>query len=119
MEFLILQAYPSPSFLAAACPTNPGATLIPFSHPLLSHGALSLPAEMGNKRYGPTNCIYVNNLSMQTDEQSLASLFASTVHGFRTVRVIRDHNTFRSKGYAIVTMDSFEDCMNAIKILNG
>jgi RNA recognition motif-containing protein len=49
--------------------------------------------------------IYVGNLSFNTDEPQLEQLFAS--HGsVESVRLIRDHATGRSRGFAFVEMAS-------------
>ena len=49
--------------------------------------------------------IYVGNLSFNTDEAQLEQLF--TTHGpVESVRLIRDHATGRSRGFAFVEMAS-------------
>jgi RNA recognition motif-containing protein len=49
--------------------------------------------------------IYVGNLSFNTDEPQLEQLFAN--HGaVESVRLIRDHATGRSRGFAFVEMAS-------------
>jgi RNA recognition motif-containing protein len=62
--------------------------------------------------------IYVGNLSYDTTEDGLRTLFAE--HGeVESVRVITDRYTGRSKGFAFVEMTSEEAAQEAISALNG
>ena len=61
--------------------------------------------------------IYVGNLSYQTTEGDLTSLFEQ-VGQVDSVNVITDRDTGRSKGFAFVEM-STEDADKAITQLNG
>jgi|SRR6202158_198338 RNA recognition motif-containing protein len=61
--------------------------------------------------------IYVGNLSYQTTEGDLTSLFEQ-VGQVDSVNVITDRDTGRSKGFAFVEMNS-EDADKAITQLNG
>jgi RNA recognition motif-containing protein len=61
--------------------------------------------------------IYVGNLSYQTTEGDLTSLFEQ-VGQVDSVNVITDRDTGRSKGFAFVEMSS-EDADKAITQLNG
>jgi cold-inducible RNA-binding protein len=61
--------------------------------------------------------IYVGNLSYQTTENDLASLFEQ-IGEVESVSVITDRDTGRSKGFAFVEMGS-EDADKAIGDLNG
>ena len=61
--------------------------------------------------------IYVGNLSYQTTEGDLASLFEQ-VGPVDSVNVITDRDTGRSKGFAFVEM-SIEDADRAIGEFNG
>ena len=62
--------------------------------------------------------LYVGNLSYETKEGDLKSLFsdAGTVV---SVALIKDRNTGRSKGFAFVEMSSQSEAEEAIKNLNG
>src|SRR5512133_2951624 len=62
--------------------------------------------------------LYVGNLSYQTTEDELHSLFtqAGTVN---EVALIKDRDTGSSKGFAFVTMGSQEDANKAIELFNG
>jgi len=61
--------------------------------------------------------IYVGNLSYQTTEGDLTSLFEQ-VGQVDSVNVITDRDTGRSKGFAFVEMNN-EDADKAITQLNG
>ena len=61
--------------------------------------------------------IYVGNLSYQTTEGDLATLFEQ-VGQVDSVNIITDRDTGRSKGFAFVEM-SGEDADKAITQLNG
>ncbi len=62
--------------------------------------------------------LYVGNLSYDTTEDELRSLFtqAGTVND---VALIKDRNTGNSKGFAFVTMNSQEEANKAIEQFNG
>jgi cold-inducible RNA-binding protein len=61
--------------------------------------------------------IYVGNLSYQTTETDLTTLFEE-VGQVETVNVIMDRDTGRSKGFAFVEMSN-EDADKAITQFNG
>ena len=61
--------------------------------------------------------IYVGNLSYQTTENDLTTLFEE-VGQVESVNVIMDRDTGRSKGFAFVEMSS-EDADKAITQFNG
>ena len=61
--------------------------------------------------------IYVGNLSYQTTENDLTTLFEE-VGQVETVNVIMDRDTGRSKGFAFVEMSN-EDADKAITQFNG
>ena len=62
--------------------------------------------------------LYVGNLSYETTEDDLRSLFtqAGTVN---EVALIKDRDTGSSKGFAFVTMNSQEEANKAIEQFNG
>jgi RNA recognition motif-containing protein len=60
--------------------------------------------------------LYVGNLSFETTENDLKELFAQT-GSVETVRIITDHDTGRSKGFAFVEMQDGAD--KAIAVING
>ena len=62
--------------------------------------------------------MYVGNLSYDTTEQDLKTLFSD--HGEVTdVHMPMDRDTGRPRGFAFVTMDSKGSMVNAIKALDG
>ncbi len=62
--------------------------------------------------------VYVGNLSYDTTEDDLRTLFAQagTVNA---VDLIKDRDTGSSKGFAFVTMNSQEEANQAIQQFNG
>lgn len=62
--------------------------------------------------------LYVGNLSYQTTEDDLRTLFsgAGTV---TSVALIKDRDTGRSKGFAFIEMSSQSEAEQAIKALDG
>jgi RNA recognition motif-containing protein len=62
--------------------------------------------------------IYVGNLSFQTTEADLTSMFEQ--HGtIESVKIITDRDTGRSKGFGFVEMTDDEAAEKAIAQLNG
>jgi len=62
--------------------------------------------------------IYAGNLSYKMTEDSLKELFEQ--HGEVTsVKIIRDRETGRAKGFGFVEMSDKEEAENAIKKLDG
>jgi cold-inducible RNA-binding protein len=61
--------------------------------------------------------LYVGNLSYDTTEDGVRTLFAKA-GTVVSVDIIKDRDTGRMKGFAFVTMNSDEEAQNAIKILN-
>lgn len=62
--------------------------------------------------------LYVGNLSYQTTEDELRSLFTQ-VGTVNEVALIKDRDTGSSKGFAFVTMSSQEEANKAIDQFNG
>ena len=62
--------------------------------------------------------LYVGNLSYQTTEDDLRSLFTQ-VGTVNDVALIKDRDTGSSKGFAFVTMSSQEEANKAIEQFNG
>jgi RNA recognition motif-containing protein len=62
--------------------------------------------------------IYIGNLSFNTTEETLKSLF--TAFGeVESVKVIKDRFSGRSKGFGFLEMPSNSEADQAIKTLNG
>jgi RNA recognition motif-containing protein len=62
--------------------------------------------------------LYVGNLSYQTTEDELNSLFTQ-VGTVNEVALIKDRDTGSSKGFAFITMSSEEEANKAIEQFNG
>ena len=62
--------------------------------------------------------LYVGNLSYNTDDASLQSLFEGA-GAVESARVIVDRATGRSKGFGFVEMGSDEDAQKAISQIDG
>lgn len=62
--------------------------------------------------------LYVGNLSYDTTEDRLRTLFGEA-GSVVTVEIIKDRDTGSSKGFAFITMASQADATNAINTLNN
>jgi len=62
--------------------------------------------------------LYVGNLSYSSTEEDLRTLFAQA-GTVKTVTVVKDRDTGRSRGFAFVEMDTPAEAQKAISLLNG
>lgn len=62
--------------------------------------------------------LYVGNISYQTSEEELSDVFASYGE-VASVKIIKDFETGRSKGFAFVEMNSEDDAQKCISNLDG
>ncbi|MCK6629173.1 MAG: RNA-binding protein [Anaerolineae bacterium] len=62
--------------------------------------------------------LYVGNLSYQTTEDDLRTLFAKAGQ-VASVVVIKDRDTGNSKGFAFVEMSTQAEAQKAVSMLNG
>jgi RNA recognition motif-containing protein len=62
--------------------------------------------------------LYVGNLPYSATEDELQSMFASA-GTVKTVTVVRDRDTGRSRGFAFVEMETQADAQKAISMMNG
>ena len=62
--------------------------------------------------------LYVGNLSYTTSETDLQTLFAQA-GAVKSVALIKDRDSGRSKGFAFVEMETQQDMQNAISMFNG
>ena len=62
--------------------------------------------------------LYVGNLSYTTTEPDLQTLFAQA-GAVKSVALIKDRDSGRSKGFAFVEMETQADMQNAISMFNG
>ncbi len=62
--------------------------------------------------------IYVGNLKYEVKESDLQNLF-SEYGEVNNVKVVKDRESNRSKGFGFVTMNDTEEAEAAIKAING
>jgi RNA recognition motif-containing protein len=62
--------------------------------------------------------LYVGNLAYTATEDDLRSLFGQA-GAVKSVTLIKDRDTGRSKGFAFVEMDTQAEAQQAISLLNG
>jgi cold-inducible RNA-binding protein len=62
--------------------------------------------------------LYVGNLTYDTSESDLQAMFAQS-GVVKSVQIIKDRDTGRSKGFGFVEMTTQEEAQNAIKAQNG
>ena len=62
--------------------------------------------------------LYVGNLSFEATEAELEDLFKGFGH-VRSVEIIYNSRTYRSKGYAFVEMEQLADARRAAEVLHG
>ena len=62
--------------------------------------------------------LYVGNLSFEATEAELEDLFKGFGH-VRSVEIIYNTRTYRSKGYAFVEMEQLADAQRATEVLHG
>ncbi|XP_033636342.1 ELAV-like protein 1-B isoform X2 [Asterias rubens] len=63
-------------------------------------------------------CLFVYNLPAESEESLLWQLFGP-FGAVNNVKVVRDFNTNKCKGFGFVTMPKYEDAHRAIEALNG
>jgi ELAV like protein 2/3/4 len=63
-------------------------------------------------------CIFVYNLGPETDESFLWQLFGP-FGAVQSVKIIRDSQTQKCKGFGFITMTNYEEAIVAINVLNG
>jgi len=66
---------------------------------------------------GPKNRLFIGGISWSTSEESLRTTF-SAVGPLKDVRIIRDRETGRSKGFGFVTFENEADAISAMESLN-
>ena len=62
--------------------------------------------------------LYVGNLPYTATEEELQTMFAGA-GTVKTVTVVRDRDTGRSRGFAFVEMETQADAQKAISMVNG
>ncbi len=61
--------------------------------------------------------VYVGNISFQTTEPQLETLF-SQAGNVMSVKIIKDHQSGQSRGFAFVEMSTRREAQKAISMLN-
>merc|ERR1719216_854517 len=89
----------------------------PLAGDLLAGNTL-LPGMAATNGSGCGWCIFVYNLAPETEENILWQLFGP-FGAVQNVKVIRDLQTNKCKGFGFVTMTNYEECLVAIQSLNG
>lgn len=90
-----------------------GSTLVPTANSAAASALLS-----GNSLNGSGWCIFVFNLAPETEENVLWQLFGP-FGAVQSVKIIREVNTQKCKGFGFVTMTNYEEAVLAIQTLNG
>lgn len=70
------------------------------------------------KIYSMETKLYVGNLDYETTEEALQTLFAQA-GTVKSVALIKDRDTGRSKGFGFVEMETQADAQAAISMFNG
>ncbi|KAL4235517.1 ELAV-like protein 4 [Mactra antiquata] len=78
----------------------------------------STPSTPSNAITGAGWCIFVYNLAPETEENVLWQLFGP-FGAVQSVKVIRDFQTQKCKGFGFVTMTNYDEALMAIQSLNG
>ncbi|XP_043480920.1 ELAV-like protein 3 isoform X6 [Leptopilina heterotoma] len=94
-------------------PTGRFSRYSPLAGDLLANSMLP-----GNAMNGSGWCIFVYNLAPETEENVLWQLFGP-FGAVQSVKVIRDLQTNKCKGFGFVTMTNYEEAVVAIQSLNG
>ncbi|XP_037815302.1 ELAV-like protein 2 isoform X3 [Lucilia sericata] len=115
-----LAAYLTPQAAAAtrrlaagALPSAGRIRYSPLAGDLLANSILP-----GNAMTGSGWCIFVYNLAPETEENVLWQLFGP-FGAVQSVKVIRDLQTSKCKGFGFVTMTNYDEAVVAIQSLNG
>ncbi|XP_056131960.1 ELAV-like protein 4 isoform X3 [Lampris incognitus] len=96
----------------------PPATCPPRFSPITIDSMTSLVGMNIPGHTGTGWCIFVYNLSPDSDESVLWQLFGP-FGAVNNVKVIRDFNTNKCKGFGFVTMTNYDEAAMAIASLNG
>ena len=102
------------------CRYSPLAGELLAGSPIMPGAAAAAAAAAGNPSAinGSGWCIFVYNLAPETEENILWQLFGP-FGAVQNVKVIRDLQTNKCKGFGFVTMTNYDECLVAIQSLNG
>lgn len=107
----------------AATTTAAGKTMLAINKGLqryspLANEIVQEPVLPGNTIAGAGWCIFVYNLAPETEENMLWQLFGP-FGAVQSVKVIKDLQTNKCKGFGFVTMTNYDEAVIAIQSLNG
>merc|ERR1719273_600714 len=97
---------------------SPLAGEILAGNPIIPGAAAAAVAQNNAAVNGSGWCIFVYNLAPETEENILWQLFGP-FGAVQNVKVIRDLQTNKCKGFGFVTMTNYEEALVAIQSLNG
>ena len=109
--------------ISNSLPSTP-ITTAPMQSIVPNNGVIqnSPPTSISNSSLSSINysgwCIFVYNLGPETDDQILWQLFGP-FGAVQSVKIIRDMQTQKCKGFGFVTMTNYEEAITAINCLNG
>jgi len=89
-----------------------------FRYSPLEQSLVPNPLVSGNAMNGAGWCIFVYNLAPETEENVLWQLFGP-YGAVQSVKVIRDFQTQKCKGFGFITMTNYDEALMAIQSLNG
>merc|ERR1712062_533388 len=97
---------------------SPLAGEILAGNPIIPGAAAAAVAQNNAAVNGSGWCIFVYNLAPETEENILWQLFGP-FGAVQNVKVIRDLQTNKCKGFGFVTMTNYDEALVAIQSLNG
>ncbi|XP_060061896.1 ELAV-like protein 4 isoform X1 [Erinaceus europaeus] len=115
LDNLLNMAYGVKRLMSGPVPPSPCP---PRFSPITIDGMTSLVGMNIPGHTGTGWCIFVYNLSPDSDESVLWQLFGP-FGAVNNVKVIRDFNTNKCKGFGFVTMTNYDEAAMAIASLNG
>lgn len=123
-----------PSTSAAGVSTNQSSIVLPIipqpqqpTTPIQAQSGIGLNASppstsLSNTSLSSVNysgwCIFVYNLGPESDESILWQLFGP-FGAVQSVKIIRDVQTQKCKGFGFITMTNYDEAVTAINCLNG
>ncbi|XP_071039698.1 ELAV-like protein 4 isoform X19 [Parasteatoda tepidariorum] len=110
--------HPANRFRSGSRITPTGGPSIPGGYSPLAGDLLANPLLAGTAINGSGWCIFVYNLAPDTEENLLWQLFGP-FGAVQSVKVIRDLQTNKCKGFGFVTMTNYDEALVAIQSLNG
>jgi ELAV like protein 2/3/4 len=118
----LVQATAAPAgSLPASLPSTP-VTQAPVPTIVSAVSANTPPTSISNSSLSSLNysgwCIFVYNLGPDTDESILWQLFGP-FGAVQSVKIVRDMQVQKCKGFGFVTMTNYDEAITAINCLNG